>query len=118
MDLLPLSEEMNVAKALERLCDDEMLLIELLKSLALECREAEKEITMHADQQHFAELQAIAHYYRGIAANLELIHFHASTIALEENAQLGNIEECRQTVATLLACSRRIETLVFNLRDH
>lgn len=112
MDLSSLSTEMNIATCLERLSGDPAFLLELMDMLFSEFNAEKSSLLERLSQEDFQYLGTKAHYYKGIAANLELTNFLAAATALEQSARSANETACKAYIQQLIASAQRIEPLL------
>lgn len=110
MDMSSLANEMNLVSALERLCGDEALLLELLQTLVEEFKNGQNDLVAHVDLQEFSAVASRAHYFKGIAANLDLISFCNAAKALEQFAKSADPVLCKEAIDHLIDCNQRLDS--------
>lgn len=115
MDLSSLSEEVDLTAALDRLCDDDALLLELLETLILEFKNEQIVLLDSVLRGEYGYVATKAHYFKGIAANLEFLHFRDAAKALEQFAKSADQAMCQEEINRLIACSQRLDSLLANL---
>lgn len=111
MNLNSLSSEIELESTLDRLCGDEVLLLEIL-DLFLEDFYAEQPLLLNrVDTNDYAGLASKAHYFKGIAQNIGLVNFLSQIIQLEQAAKLHDSAACQQAIDLLSRTTRHISDL-------
>lgn len=111
MKLTALSSEMDVEVALDRLCGDSALLLEILDMFLTEFIAEQQNFQDLLHQSDLAALSRKAHYFKGMAENLGLTRFSSEIRSLEQFANSADPAACNQTLELLMQIARNIQSL-------
>ena len=111
MNLTTLSSEMDVEVALDRLCGDSALLLEILDMFLTEFIAEQPNFQDLLRQSDWAALSRKAHYFKGVAENLGLTRFSSEILSLEQFSNSANLAACIQTLELLMQIAQNIQSL-------
>ena len=116
MNLSPLDKHLHLDSALERLMNDDALLLDVLGMMVNEFRAETEEIRQQEASSNFKWLADKGHYYKGIAANLSLIRFAQLAEQLEREAGAHNKPALKPLIDQLDIESAEIELAIQTIR--
>lgn len=111
MNLTLLSEQIDLDAALDRMCGDSDLLLEILDMFLAELRAEEISFLAHIQQDNFAWLASKAHYFKGVAQNLGLLECLDAIKTLEQTAKAHDTVACAAALRTLMNCAAQLQGL-------
>lgn len=115
MDLSSLASEIELESTLDRVCDDEDLLLELLTMFVNDFKLEQAEFLAHLESEDYGWLRNKAHHHKGIGANLGVSNFLAATTNLETFAKSADQAKCKAAFQDMLNTTLRVELLLKSL---
>ena len=117
MDLKILSAEIELESTMDRLCDDEAPLLDLLTMLIDEFKQEEAALQEHLQNDSYEFLASKAHHYKGIGANLGLTHFANASRSLEQAARATDKLTCTNELVSMAETIARLEKLMARVSE-
>ena len=116
MNLSPLNKHLHLDSALERLMNDDALLLEVLGMMVTEFQGEIEAIKQQESAANFEWLTEKGRYYKGIAANLSATRFQELAQQIEHEAAANNKAPLKSLIDQLALESAEIERAIQTIR--